>query len=256
MNFEINTIKQNPFTPLSGTMLTNKQGSNRHFEPISNKHSLRAKEEVHLQLQNLINRGVFRPGDRLPPERDLAKQLGVSRPTLRAGINVLAASGIIHSRQGSGNFIAGSDKNEAYDERALPMSVWLHGFSALEIFEAQLSIEMDTAGLAAEFATNEHLTSLSEKIVDMFASLDDPKEFLTHELGYHRIVAAASGNRILTVMLDAVYKVLIEQPNRNIPGEDDLKELADFHRRIYRCIRSRDVGGARVLMRKYLFLRK
>ena len=67
----------------------------------------------------MIHRGELRPGDRLPPERDLAKQLGVSRPTLRAGISSLAAVGVLQPRRGAGTFVVEAEGPPALDGSAL-----------------------------------------------------------------------------------------------------------------------------------------
>jgi GntR family transcriptional repressor for pyruvate dehydrogenase complex len=64
------------------------------------------------------------------------------------------------------------------------------------MFEARQSLEMAIAGLAAERATSDHLANLSEEIAGMYASLDDPEQFLVHDMRFHQAVAAASGNRI------------------------------------------------------------
>src|SRR5215212_8165933 len=93
-------------------------------------------EEVIAQLREMIHRGDLRPGDRLPPERDLAKLLGVSRPTLRSGIHSLAAVGILQSRQGAGTFVVQSDGSPSLDGNSLRMMASLHGFTTAEMFEA------------------------------------------------------------------------------------------------------------------------
>src|SRR5947208_11549048 len=106
-------------------------------------------EEVVTQLRSMIHRGDLRPGDRLPPERDLAKLLGVSRPTLRAGIRSLAAVGVLQSRQGAGTFVVESDGTPALDSSPLSLMASLHGLTSGEMFEARRAIEMAVAGLAA-----------------------------------------------------------------------------------------------------------
>src|SRR5689334_15170425 len=70
-----------------------------------------SSEEVVFRLRDMIHRGELKHGDRLPPERDLAKILGVSRPTLRAGIRSLAAVGVLQSRQGAGTFVVEADES-------------------------------------------------------------------------------------------------------------------------------------------------
>ncbi|HYP51854.1 MAG TPA: GntR family transcriptional regulator, partial [Pyrinomonadaceae bacterium] len=85
-------------------------------------------EEVVQQLREMIHRGELKLGDRLPPARDLAKLLGVSRPTLRAGSRTLAAVGVLQSRQGAGTFVVEADISPALDANPLRMMASLHGF--------------------------------------------------------------------------------------------------------------------------------
>src|SRR5215510_10802291 len=75
------------------------------FKAIDAERRGTTSEEVVSQLREMIHKGELRPGDRLPPERDLAKLLGVSRPTLRAGISSLAAVGVLQPRRGAGTFV-------------------------------------------------------------------------------------------------------------------------------------------------------
>src|SRR5919199_2034217 len=117
-------------------------------------------EEVVAQLREMIHRGELRPGDRLPPERDLAKLLGVSPPTLRAGIRFLAAVGVLQSRQGAGTFVVKSEGPPSLDSSPLRLMASLHGFTPNEMFEARQSLEMAVAGLAAERATSEHMATM------------------------------------------------------------------------------------------------
>src|SRR4051812_14219399 len=77
--------------------------------------------EVVTRLHDMIHSGELSPGDRLPPERDLAKLLGVSRPTLRAGIRSLATVGILQSRQGAGTFVAEKEESPTLDSSPLRM---------------------------------------------------------------------------------------------------------------------------------------
>jgi GntR family transcriptional repressor for pyruvate dehydrogenase complex len=226
------------------------------FTTIATAHHGTSSEEVVSQLQELIHQGGLRPGDRLPPERDLARQLGVSRPTLRTGIQALAAVGVIHSKQGAGNFVANTDENAARVAQPFNIQSWIYGFSSDEIFEAQITIEMDAAGRAAERASSQHLLEMIEEIVEMFASLDTPEEFLIHEIRFHQIIAAASGNQMLATLMNALYTVLFEQIGRNARWSTNLKEAAEFHRQIYQNIRNRDPEAARQIMQAYLLHEK
>ena len=209
-------------------------------------------EEVVSQLREMIHKGELRPGDRLPPERDLAKLLGVSRPTLRAGISSLAAVGVLQPRRGAGTFVVETEGPPALDSNALRLMASLQGFTPAEMFEARRSLEMAIAGLAAERATGDQLASMSEELTGMFASLDEPAQFLVHDMRFHQTVAAASGNRILTALMNMVATILFEVRSKTVKRATDLKESAEMHRAIYRAIRERSPESARDAMRDHL----
>ena len=209
-------------------------------------------EEVASRLREMIHSGQLASGDRLPPERDLAKHLGVSRPTLRAGIRSLTAVGILQSRQGAGTFVAEAEESPTLDTNALRLLSALHGFTSDEMFEARLALEMSIAGLAAERATSEQMTQLAEEIAGMYSSLDRPPQYLVHDMQFHQTVAAASGNRILTALMNMVATILFDYRSKTVKRATDLKESAEQHHRIYRAIRDHDVDAARLAMRFHL----
>jgi GntR family transcriptional repressor for pyruvate dehydrogenase complex len=209
-------------------------------------------EEIVDRLREMMHSGILKRGDRLPPERDLAKQLGVSRPTLRAGIRALTAVGVLHSIQGAGNFVIDSKEFPTLDTQPLRLLASLRGLTSGEMFETRLAIEMHIAGLAAERATHLHLAIMSEAVAEMFASIETPREYLKHDVRFHQIIAAASGNRILTALMNMVVKVLYETRSKSVHQAADLKESAESHRLIYRAIRDRDAQAAQRLMGKHL----
>src|SRR5687768_633730 len=209
-------------------------------------------EEVVAQLREMIHRGDLRPGDRLPPERDLAKQLGVSRPTLRAGISSLAAVGVLQPRRGAGTFVVEAEGPPELDSSALRLMASLQRFTPAEMFEARRSLEMAIAALAAERATGDQMAEMSEEITGMFASLDEPEQFLVHDMHFHQTVAAASGNRILTSLMNMVATVLFDVRSKTVKRAHDLKESAEMHRQVYKAIREHDSEGARAAMREHL----
>lgn len=224
------------------------------FKTIGSERHGTSSEEIVLLLRDMIHRGELRHGDRLPPERDLAKKLGVSRPTLRAGIRSLAAVGVLQSRQGAGTFVVEADASPELDSNPLRLMASLHGFTNAEMFEARLSLEMAIAGLAAERATGDHLAAMAEELAEMFAALDEPEEYLVHDMRFHQTIAAASGNRILTSLMNMVATILFDVRSKTVNRAHDLKESAEMHRQIYRSIRERNVEGAREAMRKHLLL--
>ena len=222
------------------------------FKTVAPERRGATSEGVVTQLREMIHRGELRPGDRLPPERDLAKLLGVSRPTLRAGIRSLAAVGVLQSRQGAGTFVVKSDGPPSLDSSPLRLMASLHGFTSAEMFEARMSLEMAVAGLAAERATGDQMATMAEEVAGMYASLDDPEQFLVHDVRFHQTIAASSGNRILTALMNMVATILFETRIKTVKRATDLKESAEMHRHIYRAIREHNPEAAREAMHDHL----
>src|SRR5262245_44857360 len=126
-------------------------------------------EQVVSHVRTLIERGELRPGDRLPAERDLALQVGVSRPTVRAGLRALAAMGVVQARHGSGTFIPAGPPT--LGNEPLSFLAALHGITHGEMYEARRILEVEAAALAAERATADQLAALDEEVTSMFESL-------------------------------------------------------------------------------------
>lgn len=222
------------------------------FKVIENERHGNSSEEVVSRLREMIHRGELRSGDRLPPERDLAKLLGVSRPTLRAGIRSLTAIGALKSKQGAGTFVVEADASPALDSNPLRLLASLHGFSSAEMFEARLSLEMAIAGLAAERATGDQLAAMAEELAEMYASIEEPEEYLVHDMRFHQTIAAASGNRILTALMNMVATILFDVRSKTVHRAHDLKESSEMHHQIYRAIREGNSEAAQTAMREHL----
>lgn len=207
-------------------------------------------EHVVTHVRDLIERGALGPGDRLPPERELALQIGVSRPSVRAGLQALAAMGVIQARHGAGTFI--TDGPPMLAPGPLRFLAALHGFSSEEMFEARRVLEVGTIGVAAGKATGEDLASVAEEMAGMFAALNDPQAFLVHDIKFHRAVANASHNPILASLIEMVSAMFYERRKRNVGAPRDLREAAETHRLIYNALRDRDVEAAQEAMSSHL----
>ena len=209
-------------------------------------------EQVVIQVREMIQQGKLKSGDRLPSERELAKRLGISRASLRAGLRFLAAIGVLTSRHGSGTYIAAGPP--ALDSEPLNMLAALHGFTTEKMFEARRLVEVAVAGLAAENATDDHLRIMAEELTETYAALDNPQEYLVHDFGFHRAVAAASGNPILATFMEMVADILYQRRCKTIGRSRDLRESVEMHRKIYRAIRARNPDKAREAMSEHLIL--
>lgn len=211
-----------------------------------------SSEQVLNHLRGLIQQGKLKAGERLPAERELAEMLNVSRPTLRAGLRSLAALGVLESRHGSGTFIVDIDGPPSLDSSPLRLMAALRGFTSEEMFEARLALETTAAALAAERATNDELAMLAQELDENFASVDDPDNFLIHDVQFHRGIAMASHNRIIAALTEMVVNAMYDTRKTTVQHALNLRDSAEWHRRTYRAIRERKIDQARETMREHL----
>ncbi|HMV51124.1 MAG TPA: FadR/GntR family transcriptional regulator [Blastocatellia bacterium] len=207
--------------------------------------------QVVARIRTMITRGDLHPGDRLPAERELSKQLGISRPSLRAGIRTLVALGVLQSRHGSGTYVA---ERPALDSEQIRLMAALHGFTFDQLFEARHVLEVQIAGLAAERASGDALATLAEELADMYAALTDPQQYLIHDIKFHRALAAASGNPILAALVEMVSAVMYDRRRDTIARAHDFSESLAMHQRIYRAVRQGKADEARAAMHEHLLL--
>jgi len=208
------------------------------------------RDRVVEHVRRLIESGGLKPGDRLRGERDLAHELGVSRPSVRSGLEALESMGVVVSRRGAGTFLAEGPPDLGREPLSLLAS--LHGFTPAEMFEARLVLEVGVAGLAARHAEGEPLAAMAEEVTEMFASADEPAAFLRHDVRFHRAVAAGCGNRVLAALMEMVAAQFYEQRKETVERARNLRDSAEMHRRIFRAIRARDAEGARTAMTEHL----
>ena len=201
-------------------------------------------------IRSLIEKGTLQPGDKIPPEREFARSLKISRASLRTGIGYLAAMGVMKIRHGVGTFIA--DGPPQFSDSSLSLIGALHGFQSWQIFEARIILESHVASLAAERGKEEHHTALAEEVGEMFAALNSPADYLIHDLMFHRIIAQASGNPILAALIETITSALYDMRRKTVERSTDLRESAEMHRRIYRAIKARDASEAHNLMEEHL----
>lgn len=185
------------------------------------------------QLAELIRAHVraegLRPGDRLGREQDLAARFGVSRPTLRGALRLLEAGNLIRSTKGPGGGIFVARTAEEGLSRTLSDSIeWLAttgGISLDQLLDAWAVLEVPVAGLAAERADEAILAELRAAYADLAGGVGDDPAMAAAGGRFHRALAAAADNPVVTAMMGWIFEVL--QP-RIAPA---LAEVID-HRRI------------------------
>jgi GntR family transcriptional regulator, transcriptional repressor for pyruvate dehydrogenase complex len=201
-------------------------------------------------VRSLIENGTLQPGDKIPPEREFARALKISRASLRTGIGYLAAMGVMKVRHGVGTFVA--DGPAEFSKASLSLLGVLHGFQPWQMFEARLILESSLAELAAERGKEEHNTSLAEEVAEMFSAMESPAEYLIHDLLFHRVISQASGNPILAALMETVTSAMYDERRKTVERSRNLRESAEMHREIYRAIRARKPLEARRLMEEHL----
>jgi GntR family transcriptional repressor for pyruvate dehydrogenase complex len=201
-------------------------------------------------IRSKIEDGSLKPGDRIPPEREFAKELKISRASLRMGIGYLAAMGVMKVRHGVGTFVA--DGPAEFGKSSLGLLGALHGFKPWQMFEVRNLLETSLAALAAERGNEGHFTVLAEEVAEMYAAIDDPAEYLIHDVRFHRTIAQASGNPILAALMETVSTALYEERRKTAERAKDRKISVEAHREIYRAIRNGNPIEARSAMERHL----
>ena len=201
----------------------------------------RISDEIFEQIRKLIVEGKLRPGDKLPPERELAAQMGVSRPTLREAINKLEARGLLEQRQGGGTFVK-SLGNETFD---FAFEEYANKKDAIvDLMEVRKILETWAAYTAAERITDEELKQLEQYLKEMEEALKKGKIGYDSDADFHSTISYATKNIFLIHIMNTIYqwieKISYEVRSRlyNDYYKHDL--LFKQHKAIYIAIKNKD----------------
>ena len=157
--------------------------------------------------------------------------------------------GIITSRRGAGTFIVEGPPH--LGKAPLEFLAALHGFTLDHMYEARRCSRSAPPGSPPSAPPASTWPAMADELTGMFATLDDPQVFLRHDLGFHRAVAAGSGNPIVAAIIGTLTEIIWETGRINMSGFS-LRESAETHRRIYEAIRARSPERARREMSEHL----
>jgi GntR family transcriptional regulator, transcriptional repressor for pyruvate dehydrogenase complex len=211
----------------------------------------RLSDKVADMMLKTILSEQLRPGDRLPSERELGEQFGVSRTVVREAVRALVAKGLIEVRSGSGLRVAAVDASAVRES----MSLYIHGSSNLDypkVHEVRAMLEVEMAGLAAERRTEADIERLSEACKHMEAVSKDVESAALADVEFHREIAKATHNELYLVMLDAIGDALVEIRRRNLTRPPAMKNTLADHSRIRDAIAAGASRKARDAMREHL----
>jgi DNA-binding FadR family transcriptional regulator len=215
--------------------------------------SRRLYQHVASQVADLIRSGELPFGERLPPERDLAKRLGVSRPTIREAMVALEMAGLVEVRTGLGVFVRSAVETQ---QGSIAASRFDAGPGPFELLAARMLIEPEIAALAASSATMEDIDAIEHSIASL-ESAPDHQASLDADQQFHSHVAAGTQNSVLVSIVEALWRDIMSSAFFELfATRSGLPETRDptivEHREILRQIKSRSREGARKAMREHL----
>lgn len=200
----------------------------------------RAVEEI----KAMIAEGRLEPGQRLPTERDLAVQLGMSRSSTREAIRALTVMGVLDARHGSGIYVGTLEAGDLLESFGVVADL-SRGPRLVELLQVRRILESAATALAAARITEEQLAAVKAHLAAMNAT-DDPEEILAHDLAFHREIASAAGNATMAAILDGLSsRTFRARVRRGHQEQDAIARTRREHAAIHRALAARDPEAAR-----------
>lgn len=194
------------------------------------------------QIKELLLGDVLRPGDRLPPEWQMAEQFNVSRPSVREALRALEHAGVLETRVGDGVFVANGSTILA---NGLQLSHSLSHYSLQEMVETRRVIEDATVRLTIERGSRADFDNLEKVHTDSLAAVNDIEEFIRMDYAFHCAIAKAAHNCILHDMLPGMRLMMVTANERVLSTPEDCMEIAGQHAMLLELMRERDMESAR-----------
>jgi GntR family transcriptional repressor for pyruvate dehydrogenase complex len=216
--------------------------------------SSRLYEQITEQIQSRIMAGQLRPGDRLPPERELAGLFGVSRTAVREAVKALHEKGLLEVQPGKGTFISNitdSTSEVMRDSLDLIVNVGLEN-GLVDLVQVRALLEPGIAAVAAEMASTEDIQAMQKAVETMDTALDDADVYVEADLDFHRALAKATQNSLITILLDPIVDLLREQRKRVFLVEGGPERGQYHHKRILEAVATRNPVAAREAMSVHL----
>lgn len=212
--------------------------------------SSRLYEQIVQQIEESILNGTLKPGDQLPPERELALRFGVSRTAVREAVRTLHQRGLVEAYSGRGTFVTNGTSQAIRSSLDLMMKIQPAGPAPL--VEVREILEPEIAALAAIRWDEAHLVMMREAIAVMDRERSDGEAFIEADLDFHLALAEAAGNPLILSLIDSIGGQLREQRMRIFYVEGGPERGQFHHKRILEAVEQRDPERAREAMRAHL----
>jgi GntR family transcriptional regulator, transcriptional repressor for pyruvate dehydrogenase complex len=207
-------------------------------------------EEIAKQIMDLISRGELKPGDHLPSERELCKDFGASRSSLREALRCLSIVGVLNARVGEGTSVA--DDGEKFLSKIIEWRLITERHDIENLLEVRVALEGISAANTALQATAEQVEKLRSILARMQATLKDEKGFAALDLEFHFALAEASGNSLVRNLIELVRVQLVKALHKVLIVPHALPLTHKEHTAIVEAIERRDPDGARKAMQAHL----
>jgi GntR family transcriptional repressor for pyruvate dehydrogenase complex len=217
------------------------------YDQINRKHLY---EEVAIQIEKMVLNETLKVGDKLPPEKNLAENFGVSRNILREALKTLKERGLIEVRTGDGVYIVKPTVDTLKD--MVNRLIVLGDVSIDELFEFRLAIEVKACGLAAEKINKDEIMELEEIISLMKQDIDDVGKWAEEELQFHLLIAKASKNKLFHSFINPVSNLLFDLFLKGRQNPEAKIEGIEGHISIVECLKTRDKNLAEDAMKRHL----
>lgn len=217
------------------------------FRTIGSKERL--VDRVVGELEQLIVSGQLEPETRLPAERDLAEQLGVSRTVVREASRILVTKGLLEIQPGVGTMVRQITNEQIVEPLNLLLRTRTGGKVSFDhLHQVRSILEIEIAGLAAAHATEGDITRLRQIMAAMEAAQNDPDQLAIHDADFHSALAQMTHNPLLAILVDSIRDLLQEYIALVTRYLDPRQENLPLHYRLLERIEARDVDGARQAM--------
>lgn len=207
-------------------------------------------EEIARQIMDLISNGDLKPGDHLPSERELCKNFGASRSSLREALRCLSIVGVLDARVGEGTSVA-SD-GEKFLRKIIEWRLMTERHDVENLLEVRMALEGVSAADTALNGTPEQIEKLRILLTRMHAVIKDEKAFAALDLEFHVTLANASGNALISDLISLVRNQLMKALHKVLVVPHALPLTHQEHTAIVEAIERHDPEAARTAMRAHL----
>lgn len=202
------------------------------------------------RILSMIQKRQLKPGDRLPPERELAKMMGVSRPVLREALRALSMMKVVENRRRAGTYITSLEPEMLVDHLELIFS--LDDSTYLDLLKARKVIEPSLTEMAARNLTDEISDQLDRILITTSEAINDEEAFMRADLDLHRLICQTANNLVISRFMASITKLGILSRRRTVKLPEVREETLADHRKIVDALKAHDPEAAKKAMQDHI----